>query len=78
MKIETTGGEAEKVMVNGVPTLTRHFHVNTVNQPNWWEIWLDARGVPVKFRSLEHGRTIDFTLVDSPKAADANRVALGR
>jgi hypothetical protein len=78
MKVDTTGGETEKMMVNGVATLTRHFHVNTVSQPNWWEIWLDPRGVPVKFRNLEHGRTVDFTLTESPKAADGNRVALER
>ena len=71
VKINTTGGETEKLLVNGISTLTRHFHVNTATQPNWWEIWLDPRGVPVKFRSLEHGRTVEFTLKNSPASGDA-------
>ncbi len=78
VKIDTTGGEAEKLVVNGVATLTRHFHVNTVVQPNWWEIWLDPRGVPVKFRSLEHGRTIEFTLTSATEASNAGRVEPGK
>jgi len=77
-RINTTGGETEKVIVDGIPTLARHFHVSTDIQPNWWEIWLDPRGVPVKFRSLEHGRTVDFTLVNSLGAGGDKRTASGR
>ena len=78
MKIDITGGETETVAVNGVPTLTRHFHVNTAAQPNWWQIWLDSRNVPVKFRNLEHGRTIDFALVSAPPLGGGHLVASGR
>ncbi len=60
-----TGGEAETVVIGGIPTSTRHFHVNTAAQPNKWEAWIDARGVPVKFRSLESDGPIDFTLVST-------------
>ena len=77
-RINTTGGETEKAVVNGVPTLMRHYHVSTAEQPNWWEIWLDPRGVPVKFRSLEHGRTVEFTLVNSPAAEGDRRTASER
>jgi hypothetical protein len=66
VKIVITGGESEKVIVDGVPTLTRHYHVATATQPNWWEIWLDPHDVPVKFRNLEHGRTVDFALMAAP------------
>jgi hypothetical protein len=78
MRINTTGGETEKVVVNGAPTLTRHFHVSTPTQLNRWEIWLDPGGVPVKFRSIEHGRSIDFMLMNAPNAAYAKRVASER
>jgi hypothetical protein len=78
VNINTTGGETETLVVNGAPTLTRHYHVNTAAQPNWWEIWLDSRDVPVKFRSLEHGRTIEFTLLAAPRIGDVNPVAAGQ
>lgn len=60
--VEATGGEVEKVLVNGMPISTRHFHVNTETQNNKWEVWLDQNGSPVKFRSLEDGTPISFTL----------------
>ena len=78
VRINTTGGEADTVMVGGASTAARHFHVSTPSQANRWEIWLDAGGVPVKFRSLEHGRAIDFTLVKSPDRLAANPTALAR
>ncbi len=77
MNIDTTGGETERLNVDGVPTLTRHFHVNTVEQPNRWEIWLDPHGVPIKFRSLEHGRTVDFSLQSPSHTPGAREVAQG-
>jgi hypothetical protein len=61
-QINVTGGETDPVMLHGVRETARHFHVSTANQPNKWEVWLDPQGVPIKFRSLEHGDTVDFTL----------------
>lgn len=60
--INVTGGEADQVTLHGVRAPARHFHVSTAAQPNKWEVWLDPQGVPIKFRSLEHGDTVDFTL----------------
>jgi hypothetical protein len=78
VRINTTGGEAEKLVVNGVPTLARHYRVSSAVEPNWWEIWLDSGDVPVKFRNLEHGRSVDFTLMNAPKTAGAKTPAPGR
>ncbi len=78
VQVNITGGETETVLVNGVPTLARHYHVGAAAQPNWWQIWLDAHDVPVKFRNLEHGRTIDFTLMAAPPPTGARPPASAR
>jgi hypothetical protein len=78
LKIDITGGETERVLVNGVATATRHYQVSTAGRPNWWQIWLDSHDVPVKFRNLEHGRTIDFALVEAPAHAGGNPIAAAR
>jgi hypothetical protein len=62
-----TGGETDSVMLHGVLATARHFHINTPDQPNKWEVWLGPRDVPLKFRSLEHGGAIDFTLISGPE-----------
>ncbi|HEX3365658.1 DUF6134 family protein [Phenylobacterium sp.] len=67
--VEVTGGEPETIVLHGVSESARHYHVNTAAQPNKWEVWIDAHGVPVKFRSLETGGAIDFTLVSAPQGA---------
>jgi hypothetical protein len=66
--IDVTGGESEQVTIDGTPQPARHFRVSTVAQPNKWEVWLDPQGVPLKFRSLEGGAQVDFTLALPPKA----------
>jgi len=66
--VEVTGGEVSWVALNGTPTPTHHFHVRTSTQPDKWEVWFDEQGVPVKFRSIESGTPIDFTLASAPQA----------
>jgi hypothetical protein len=61
-QVDITGGEPDRVVVNGVPVIARHFRVSTATQPNKWEAWLEADGLPVKFRSFDHGAAVDFTL----------------
>ena len=71
--IDVSGGEASTVSVQGQPTSVRHFHVETSMRTDEWEVWLDERGVPIKFRSVESGSPIDFVLggSDAQIAADA-------
>jgi hypothetical protein len=68
--VDVTGGEPETIVLHGVSEPVRHFHVNTAAQPNKWEVWIDRRGVPIKFRSIETGGAIDFTLVSAPQGGD--------
>jgi hypothetical protein len=71
--VEVTGGDPETLLLHGASVSARHYHVNTAAQPNKWEVWIDPRGVPIKFRSLETGGAIDFTLVSAPGAGDVAR-----
>ncbi len=69
--VDVTGGEVETVMLHGGSAPARHYHVRTAAQPNKWEVWIDAHGVPIKFRSAENGGAVDFTLVSpAPQATD--------
>ena len=54
-----TGGEATTVTLQGVTVATRHFLARGEKQQ---EIWLNDRGVPIRFRSIENGTPIDFVL----------------
>jgi hypothetical protein len=74
--VDVTGGETDQVSLPDGSEAARHFRVSTANQPNKWEVWLDDQGVPIKFRSLEHGDTVDFTLTSVPPHTSAGRAAL--
>ena len=74
-KVDVTGGETETVTLHGASASARHYHVSTAAQANKWEVWIDAHGVPIKFRSAEKGGVVDFTLV-SPAPQAADRLAL--
>jgi hypothetical protein len=78
--VEVTGGEGEMLRLHGTSEPVRHYHVNTATQPNKWEVWISPQGVPIKFRSIETGGAIDFTLVSAPQPANdvANATAEGR
>jgi hypothetical protein len=60
--VEVSGGETETLTLNSAVTAVRHFHVSTAAQPDKWEVWIDRSGRPIKFRTLENGAPIDFTL----------------
>jgi len=61
-QVDVTGGEPERVTVNGAQVTARHYRVSTDTQPDKWEVWLEADGLPVKFRSFDHGAAVDFNL----------------
>jgi hypothetical protein len=67
--VNVTGGEPASVLLHGVETPARLFHVKMNAQTNKFEVWLDAQGFPIKFRSLEPGGAVEFTLA-SPRVGD--------
>ena len=66
-KARVFGGESETICLNGSPDAVRHFRVEGENHE---DVWLDSRGIPVMFRSVEDGTPIDFVLRD-PNAPPA-------
>jgi hypothetical protein len=64
-KASVSGGDRETIAVNGGPLTVRHFWVEGENRE---DVWLDSRGIPVMFRSIEDGTAIDFVLRDTTAA----------
>jgi hypothetical protein len=56
-----SSGDNEMISVGGKPVAVRHFGVDGDNHE---DVWLDARGIPVMFRTIEDGTPIDFMLCD--------------
>jgi len=59
IQVSVSGGEQEKVSLDGADVPARHFVVAGEKRQ---EVWLDGRDVPVMFRTLENGTQIDFIL----------------
>lgn len=73
---EISGGDYDTISANGAAISARHFVVMSTKRQ---EVWLDSRGIPVMFRTVEDGTAIDFVLQNA-KAADAasSRIVLTR
>jgi hypothetical protein len=69
-----SGGDYEAVGVNGAVVSARHFVVMGLKRQ---DVWLDDRGVPVRFRSVDYGAPIDFVL-QNEAAGVATVAALNR
>ncbi len=67
--VAVSGGEAATVSLLGTSFATHHFRVDTETEPGKWEVWLDGQGVPIKFRSMEAGTPIEFSLSSLPLPA---------
>ena len=57
--IRVTDGAETVIQVNGVPTKVRHYRIDGEKRQ---DVWLDGRGVPVMFRTVENGESVDFIL----------------
>jgi hypothetical protein len=77
-KVDVTGGEMQSVALRGASVDARHYRVSTAAQPNKWEVWLDSNGLPVKFRSQEHGDFVDFVLTNPPAKPSTSTLAMER
>lgn len=69
--VQVSGGEYDTVAVSGAAVPARHYIVNGDKRQ---EVWLDDRGIPIKFRSMENGTPIDFVL-QSATAGNGTTVA---
>jgi uncharacterized protein DUF6134 len=70
--VHISGGDYDKVAMNGAEVTARHFVVSGDKRQ---EVWLDNREVPIKFRTIEDGTPIDFVLQNATAAAGTTNVA---
>jgi hypothetical protein len=54
-----TGPEPAVVSLYGAQIPVRHYEIQTDKRQ---DVWLNARGIPVRFRTVEDGTPIDFVL----------------
>ena len=71
ISVQVSGGDHGTVSVNGSSVPARHFIVEGYTRR---EIWIDDRGIPVKFRVVDNGTPIDFVL-QSTTASPGTTVA---
>jgi hypothetical protein len=72
-----SGGESETVSLQGAAVATRHFTARGEQPPEMQhEIWLNDRDVPVKFRLVDGGATVDFILASPLQDAAATEAHL--
>jgi hypothetical protein len=67
-----SGGEYDPVFLNGASVTARHFIVMGEKRQ---EVWLDNRGIPIMFRSIEDGTPIDFVMQTAVAALGFSTVA---
>jgi len=71
INVQVSGGDHGTVSVDGNMVSARHFIIEGVTRR---EVWLDNRGIPVRFRVVEKGTPIDFVLQNAT-ASDGTTVA---
>lgn len=71
ISVQVSGGDHATVSVNGDSVSVRHFIVEGYTRR---EIWVDDRGIPIKFRVVDNGTPIDFVL-QSETASPGTSVA---
>jgi hypothetical protein len=70
--VHISGGDYEMISVNGAYVSARYFAIIGDNRE---DVWLDNRGIPVMFRTVEDGTPIDFVLQNERAATGALAVA---
>ena len=71
--VQVSGGDHGPVSVNGKSVSARHFIVEGVTRR---EVWLDDRGIPVRFRIVDNGTPIDFQLQNTTVSPGTTVAAL--
>jgi hypothetical protein len=69
--VHVSGGDYDTVSINGSSVSARHFVITSDKRQ---DVWLDSRDIPVMFRTVENGASIDFVLRNA--TADAGTTTL--
>ncbi len=75
VNVHISGGDYDTVSVNGASVSARHF---VVMGDKRLEVWLDNRGIPVMFRSVEKETSIDFVLQTAAAASATTTTSVRR
>jgi hypothetical protein len=70
LPVTTLGGESTQVAVHGNDVPVHHYEFITDKRQ---DVWLDAEGVPVRFRTEQSGKPIDFVLASETIVASSDR-----
>jgi hypothetical protein len=65
-RVQGLGSEPATLSIDGRDVAVRHYAFSTDKRQ---DVWLDARGVPIRFRTVEDGTPIDFVLSPAQVAA---------
>ncbi len=70
LPVTTLGGEQTQVAVRGNDVPVHHYQFITDKRQ---DVWVDADGVPVRFRTEQSGKPIDFVLASETVVASSDR-----
>lgn len=64
-RVQTSGGEQTSIIVNGAAIRVTCYRVNTNDDREQYELWMDDQRTPVMFKITDRQGTTTFTLVRS-------------
>jgi hypothetical protein len=70
LPVTALGGEQTRIAVHGTDVAVHHYEFITDKRQ---DVWMDAQGVPVRFRTEQGGRPIDFVLASETVVASSGR-----
>lgn len=70
LPVTTLGGEQTQIEVRGSNVPVHHFEFLTDKRQ---DVWMDAQGVPVRFRTEQSGKPVDFVLASETVVANSDR-----
>jgi hypothetical protein len=70
LPVTALGGEQTRIAVHGADVPVHHYEFITDKRQ---DVWMNAEGVPVRFRTEQSGKPIDFVLASETVVASSDR-----
>ena len=70
LPVTALGGEQTRIAVHGTDVAVHHYEFITDKRQ---DVWMNAEGVPVRFRTEQSGKPIDFVLASETVVASSDR-----
>jgi Domain of unknown function (DUF6134) len=61
-RVLTTGGERTSITINGATVQVRRYQIDTADDHERYQVWLDDHQIPVMFSRIDSDGTVTFTL----------------